>query len=118
MQQASPNNGNGHPPPDSLRDAASHLKDASRALASAADALEASRSSPARPAELALQPEERLTQKQLSAIRAASRRAALTDQALRGLVAQVSQGSDPTRLSKFEASALLDKLDAMNGYRR
>ena len=62
--------------------------------------------------------EERLSGKQLGAIRAAARRAGLSRDGLAELLANTAGREEPAQLSRREASAVLDKLSAMTGYTR
>jgi hypothetical protein len=61
---------------------------------------------------------ERLSAKQLGAIRAASRRAGLSRDALSDLLAEIAGKEEAAQLSRAEASAVLDKLSSMTGYQR
>lgn len=61
---------------------------------------------------------ERLSGKQLGAIRAASRRAGLSRDGLSELLAETVGKEEAAQLSRAEASVVLDKLSAMTGYRR
>ena len=61
---------------------------------------------------------ERLSGKQLGAIRAASRRAGLSRDGLADLLAETVGKEEVAQLSRAEASAVLDKLSAMTGYQR
>jgi hypothetical protein len=63
-------------------------------------------------------PEERLSSKQLGAIRAASRRAGLSRDRLALLLEEVTGKEEPSALSRSEASSVLDKLSAMTGFTR
>jgi hypothetical protein len=109
-------------PPNPIARAVAHLADASRALNDAARCLQgaAPERSPSRAAgRRDLSPDARITLKQLGAVRGAARRAGLSEQAVRELVAEVSaEASDVTELSKAEASALLDKLNTQSGFGR
>lgn len=101
--------------------AISELSGASQALSRAAHALQLA--NPGRPPAArnggGRSPADRLTAKQLGAIRVACRRADVTAEKLAGLVAQVSEhATDIADLSRAEASALLDSLDALSGYGR
>jgi hypothetical protein len=97
------------------------LSDASKALGLAAQALQL-----ANPVEMPLtrsatgrSPAERLSGKQLSAVRMACRRGNVSAEKLAELVAQVSdKATDIVELSRAEASALLSTLDEMTGYQR
>ncbi|HWA24364.1 MAG TPA: hypothetical protein VG734_01725 [Lacunisphaera sp.] len=62
--------------------------------------------------------EERLSTKQLGAIRAAARRAGLSRENLAELLEQVAGKGEPSELSRTDASLVLDKLSAMTGYVR
>ncbi|MDF3069755.1 MAG: hypothetical protein K0R38_5356 [Polyangiaceae bacterium] len=61
---------------------------------------------------------DRLSGKQLGAIRAASRRAGLSRDGLAELLAETAGREEVAQLSRAEASAVLDKLSAMTGYQR
>lgn len=61
---------------------------------------------------------ERLSGRQLGAIRAASRRAGLSRGALAELLEQLTGKQEPATLTRAEASGVLDKLSAMTGYQR
>ena len=111
-----------HPSP---RDAAAELHAAGEALCRAARALalmtngtphtEPSR----RPSGTSAQePIERLTGKQLGAIRAASRRAGLSRDRLATLLDELTGKQEPSSLSRRDASLVLDKLSAMTGFTR
>jgi hypothetical protein len=108
-------------PPNSLAQAVAYLSDASRALSDAARCLQgAGERSPTRsPTHRVLAPDERLTLKQLGAVRSSARRAGLSEKAVRDLVGEVSrEATDVTELSKIEASELLDKLNVQSGFGR
>ncbi len=62
--------------------------------------------------------EERLSGKQLGAIRAAARRAGLSRDGLVELLTQTVGQEEPAQLSRRDASTVLDKLSAMTGYAR
>jgi len=104
-----------------IQTAISRLSDASQSLARAAQALQL-----ANPVEMPIAgngatraPAERLTGKQLGAIRMAVRRANVSAEKLAELTAQVSEhATDIVELTRSEASALLDSLDALTGYNR
>lgn len=106
--------------PSPIARAIAHLSDASRALNDATRCLEsAPDAEPSRAQRRGLAPDERLTLKQLGAIRGATRRAGLSEQAVRELVSTVSRyANDVTELGKAEASALLDRLNAQSGFGR
>jgi len=61
---------------------------------------------------------ERLSGKQLGAIRAISRRAGLSRDGLVKLLDEMTGKEEPSALSRSEASLVLDKLSAMTGYAR
>ena len=64
-------------------------------------------------------PADRLSAKQLAAIRTACRREDISPERLAELIAQVSErATDLVDLDRQEASALLDSLDAVTGYKR
>jgi hypothetical protein len=108
-------------PPSSLAQAVAHLSDASRALSDAARCLQGAgeRSLTHSGSRRVLAPDERLTLKQLGAVRSSARRAGLSEKAVRDLVGEVSrEATDVTELSKLEASALLDRLNAQSGFLR
>ena len=63
-------------------------------------------------------PIERLSGKQLGAIRAASRRAGLSRDRLAALLVELTGKQEPGALSRSEASIVLDKLSTMTGYTR
>lgn len=65
-----------------------------------------------------LRVEERLSSKQLGAIRAAARRAGLSRDGLAELLKQTVGQEEPAQLSRRDASTVLDKLSAMTGYAR
>jgi hypothetical protein len=66
----------------------------------------------------ALPVDERLSGKQLGAIRAAARRAGLSRDGLADLLIQTVGKDEPAQLSRRDASAVLDRLSAMTGYAR
>ena len=106
--------------------AAAELLAAGEALVRASNALAAAASGNMRPqARAALQRpssvlpvEERLSGKQLGAIRAAARRAGLSRDGLAELLEQIAGKEEPAALSRSEASLVLDKLGSMTGYVR
>lgn len=59
---------------------------------------------------------DRLSGKQLGAIRAASRRAGLSRDRLAALLEQLTGKVEPASLTRADASIVLDKLSAMTGY--
>ena len=61
---------------------------------------------------------ERLSSKQLGAIRAMSRRAGLSRDGLVQLLDEITGKEEPSDLSRGEASLVLDKLSALTGYAR
>lgn len=61
---------------------------------------------------------DRLSSKQLGAIRAAARRAGLSRDGLAELLTQTVGQEEPAQLSRRDASTVLDKLSAMTGYAR
>ena len=64
-------------------------------------------------------PSDRLSSKQLSAIRAGARRGGVSPEQLAQMVAQVSEhATDIVNLDRQEASALIDRLDEITGYGR
>jgi hypothetical protein len=64
-------------------------------------------------------PADRLSAKQLAAIRTACRRGDISEEKLSELIAQVSErATEIVELDRAEASALLDRLDEVTGYRR
>lgn len=63
-------------------------------------------------------PVDRLSGKQLGAIRAASRRAGLSRDRLAALLDQLTGKEEPASLTRADASLVLDKLSAMTGYSR
>ena len=64
-------------------------------------------------------PADRLSAKQLASIRTACRRGDISEEKLSELIAQVSErATDIVELDRSEASALLDRLDDVTGYRR
>lgn len=92
---------------------------ASNALASVADGDRRARErtvSAARGSALAVG--DRLSSKQLGAIRAAARRAGLSRDGLAELLTQTVGQEEPAQLSRRDASTVLDKLSAMTGYAR
>lgn len=62
--------------------------------------------------------DERLSGRQLGAIRAASRRAGLSRDALTQLLDQMTGKQEASTLTRVEASGVLDRLSAMTGYHR
>lgn len=116
-------NGNGTPRRDpvsaemtSMADiidaAAENLRKAARLLRST------SRPTPAeqRPsAEPPRSPDDRLTSKQLGAIHAIARRAGISRDRLAELVLQMTGKDDVAALERSEASAVIDRLRAVNG---
>jgi hypothetical protein len=64
------------------------------------------------------EPAERLSGKQLGAIRAASRRAGLSRDRLASLLEELTGKQEPSSLSRSDASLVLDKLSAMTGFTR
>lgn len=60
-------------------------------------------------------PGERLSGKQLGAIRAGSRRAGLSRDRLASLLDELTGKQEPSALSRSDASIVLDKLSAMTG---
>lgn len=109
-----------------LAAAAAALLAAGEALVRASNALSAiaghERRSGPRPAGAArsstLPVDERLSGKQLGAIRAAARRAGLSRDGLVELLTNTVGREEPAQLSRREASAVLDKLSAITGYPR
>lgn len=71
---------------------------------------------PSRPGAVAL--DDRLSGRQLGAIRAASRRAGLSRDALTQLLDQMTGKQEASTLTRVEASGVLDRLSAMTGYHR
>ena len=63
-------------------------------------------------------PVDRLSGKQLGAIRAASRRAGLSRDRLAALLDQLTGKEEPASLTRADASLVLDKLTEMTGYAR
>lgn len=61
---------------------------------------------------------ERLSGKQLGAIRAMSRRAGLSRDGLVELLDEITGKEEPADLSRSEASLVLDKLSTLTGYAR
>ncbi len=61
---------------------------------------------------------DRLSSKQLGAIRAAARRAGLSRDGLAELLTQTVGQEEPAQLNRRDASTVLDKLSAMTGYAR
>jgi hypothetical protein len=106
--------------------AAAELLAAGEGLIRASNALAAVASGNVRPqarstlprTSAALPPEERLSGKQLGAIRAASRRAGLSRDDLVKLLEDIAGKEEPSALSRSEASLVLDKLSALTGYAR
>ena len=98
---------------ESLVDAGSALLEAAKCLEDAADG-----TSRPQPGHRNLPPAERLTLRQLGAIRGLSRRQGLSETALQSLIAEVSSSArDVSELGKAEASALLDRLNRGNADR-
>lgn len=98
-----------------LETAGQALQDAARLLHEGA--AERPNGAPRPERENRLAPEERLSSRQLGAIRVASRKAGLSQEELADLVAEVSTNAERAeQLSRREASALLDKLNQSNGY--
>jgi len=113
----------GHNP--GLAAAGAALLAAGEALVRASNALAAlagHRPRPPQPATTGSTPtlpvEDRLSGKQLGAIRAAARRAGLSRDGLAELLTDTVGREEPAQLSRREASAVLDKLSAMTGYAR
>ena len=90
---------------------ASALQKASDALGQAAAALRGEPS--AEPPQRSSAPAELLTGRQLGAIHAIGRRAGLSRDDLAHLVVDLTGKSDLTRLSKAEASTVIDRLNEM-----
>jgi len=63
-------------------------------------------------------PVDRLSGKQLGAIRAASRRAGLSRDRLAALLVELTGKQEPSALSRSDASIVLDKLSTLTGYTR
>jgi hypothetical protein len=64
-------------------------------------------------------PADRLSAKQLAAIRTACRRGNISEEKLSELIAQAAErATDIVELDRAEASALLERLDEVTGYRR
>ncbi len=64
-------------------------------------------------------PSDRLSSKQLSAIRAGARRGGVSPEQLAQMVAQVSEhATEIVNLDRQEASALIGRLDEITGYGR
>lgn len=106
-----------------LAAAAAALLAAGEALVRASNALAAvagDRRARAKPVQhgSALQVGDRLSSKQLGAIRAAARRAGLSRDGLAELLTQTVGQEEPAQLSRRDASTVLDKLSAMTGYAR
>ena len=92
---------------------------ASNALASVAEGERRFRPRPAAARHgTALPVADRLSSKQLGAIRAAARRAGLSRDGLAELLTQTVGQEEPAQLSRRDASTVLDKLSAMTGYAR
>lgn len=113
--------------PSAIQQAMQELDGARQALDRAARALQQidPKTRPDRPgrpaprAEPRHAPADRLTAKQLAAIRTACRREDISSERLSELIAQISaRATDIVDLDRQEASALLDSLDAVTGYRR
>ncbi|HWA72799.1 MAG TPA: hypothetical protein VG937_10705 [Polyangiaceae bacterium] len=121
-----PSSPNGRSEGPTVADAAAEFRAAGEALVRAASVMIAlshrgGRPSPARGAprsNSSLPVGERLSSKQLGAIRAAARRAGLSREGLADLLEQVAGKNEPTELSRSDASLVLDKLSAMTGYAR
>ncbi|HTA93414.1 MAG TPA: hypothetical protein VK745_27740 [Polyangiaceae bacterium] len=62
--------------------------------------------------------EDRLSSKQLGAIRAVSRRAGLSRDQLAQLLDEMTGKPEPAALSRSDASLVLDRLSEMTGYTR
>ena len=62
--------------------------------------------------------EDRLSGKQLGAIRAVSRRAGLSRDQLAHLLEEMTGKQEPAALSRSDASLVLDRLSEMTGYTR
>lgn len=111
------------PSANPIREVIEELNGASQALGRAARALAqmeqkrtSKRSARGEPRHA---PADRLSAKQLAAIRTACRREDVSAEKLAELVAQVSErATDVVELDRNEASALLDRLDEVTGYRR
>lgn len=124
MNAKIPMPGGGHEPV--MAAAAAALLAAGEALVRASNALadiaEGERRSRPRPATAAhgsaLPVGDRLSSKQLGAIRAAARRAGLSRDGLAELLTQTVGQEEPAQLSRRDASTVLDKLSAMTGYAR
>jgi hypothetical protein len=110
--------------PSAIQEVIQELDGARQALDRAARALQqidprARRSRPPPRPEARHPPADRLTAKQLAAIRTACRRGDISPEKLGELIAQVSEyAADVVDLDRQEASALLDSLDSVTGYRR
>jgi len=108
----------------SALDAALELRTAGEALCRAASILAKLRRQPSRrplvraQADIPVRTEDRLSGKQLGAIRAASRRAGLSRDRLATLLEEITGTDEPSALSRRDASLVLDKLSAMTGYTR
>lgn len=117
---------NGRSEGPTVVDVAAELRAAGEALVRAASVMAAlgrrgGRPSPARGesrARSSLPVEERLSSKQLGAIRAAARRAGLSRENLAELLERVAGKDEPSELSRSDASLVLDNLSAMTGYAR
>jgi hypothetical protein len=115
--------GGGEP---ALAAAAAELLAAGEALVRASNALGAAATGDVRPrlrtttgrSGASMPPEDRLSGKQLGAIRAAARRAGLSRDGLVDLLERIAGKDEPAALSRPEASLVLDKLSAMTGYAR
>ena len=107
-----------------IREVIQELNGASQALGRAARALEQldrkrREGSGRPPTHDRHPPADRLTAKQLGAVRAACRRGDISQEKLSELIAQVSErATDIVELDRSEASALLDRLDEVTGFRR
>lgn len=118
----------GRPSPAQI---ASELRATARALLQIADSLDGAPSTPpvralpapngpaasANPATEPPRLEDRLTSRQLGAIRAASRRAGMSRNQLSELLQETAGVADPALLTRSSASAVLDRLSSRTGYR-
>ena len=116
---------NGRSEGPTVVDAAAELRAAGEALVRAASVMAAlgrrggrSSASGQQQRRSTLPVEERLSSKQLGAIRAAARRAGLSRENLAELLERVAGKDEPSELSRSDASLVLDKLSAMTGYAR
>jgi len=115
----------GQRPRPTAREAAAELHAAGEALCRAARVIaelgsskghpEVPHAAPQQPRE---EPIERLSGKQLGAIRAASRRAGLSRDRLASLLVELTGKQEPSALSRSDASIVLDKLSTLTGYTR